>query len=227
MWQMHPGVAEALGLAQAETEKLFDVLAELEMERSAMPQVFGPDGQLDQAAMDEMRRRQQEFQQRQEEALASLLGPDGPQRYREYENTRGARMEAANLGQTLQAKNTPLTEVQSRALTDIFVAEAQRQRDEAQAMQRQLQAGANSPEDVARMRQASLDLQAERNRRILDAARGHLTAQQLEVLQSEFDHQLAMNRAATRLLMQQGGGQAGFVAIQAGGVTNVAVAAGP
>lgn len=234
MWQMYPGLAEALGLAPADAERLLDALADAEVERSAAPAVLRSNGQLDPAALEELRRRQDEHTRRQDEVLAAILGPEGPARFREYEGTRGARTEVASVAQALQARQAPLDEAQSRALTDIFIAEVQRQQQESREMVQRFAAQA-SPEDALRVQEASLDLAAERNRRILEAARGHLTAQQLQLLQEEFNHQVAMNRATMRMLLQQrelqGAAMPGpVVALPSPGLASggaVAVAVGP
>lgn len=205
MGQTYPGLAEALGVSQEEADKLLDLLVDMQLERNAgMPPISSDGRPPDRAQIEEMMRQQRQVAQRQDQAIEDLLGPGGLQRFREYEQTRAARIQAQTLQQTLQAANAPLDEAQSKAVTDALIAENRRQQEEMQVLARQFTGAAQTPEERARQQQAAFDMQAEHHRRIVEAVRPYLSARQTETLQAYFEQQLAMNRAMNRLLQQRG-----------------------
>lgn len=201
--QNYPGLAEELGLAPEQADKLMDLLADLQLERNASAAItFTADGQLDPAAMDEMTRRNRELQQRQDEQISALLGSAGLQQFRAYEETRAPRMQAQTVRRMMESAGMPLTDAQMRPLTDVYIAEQRRQTEEMQGMLRQIAPAAGA----ARMQQIderNTQLQEERNRRLLEVARGHLTAPQLERFEATLRQQLVMTQATSRMLRQQ------------------------
>src|SRR5690606_17001564 len=137
--QNYPGLAEELGLAPEQADKLMDLLADLQLERNASAAItFTADGQLDPAAMDEMTRRNRELQQRQDEQISALLGSAGLQQFRAYEETRAPRMQAQTVRRMMESAGMPLTDAQMRPLTDVYIAEQRRQTEEMQGMLRQI-----------------------------------------------------------------------------------------
>jgi len=199
--QNYPDLAEELGLTPEETGELFDLLAEYQFESTSSTIFLAEGGQPDQAAIEEMTRRSQDIQRRQNEALSSMLGAARFEQWKGYQQTQGARVQVAQWGRTLQSAGMPLTATQMRPLTTAYIAEQRRQRDEVQTMARDF--AQMGPQEQIQMREMSLERQAESNRRMLDVARSHLNAQQLEALQTSMDQQLAMSRAFMRAQQQQ------------------------
>ena len=199
--QNYPDLAEELGLTVEEANKLFDLLTEYEFEINSSEFSLGDGGQPDQAAIEEMRRRSQDILRRQDEALSSMLGTVRFGQWKGYQQTLGARVQVAQWERTLQSAGMPLTQAQSRPLTNAYIAEQRRQREDALAMAGDIRQ--MGPQERLRMQEASLDGQVESNRRMLDVARSHLTAQQLESLQASMDQQLAMSRSFMRAQRQQ------------------------
>lgn len=199
--QMYPGIAEELGLSAEETSKLFDLLAEFQMQQNEtmIPIVNGE--QPDPAAMEEMGRRSQEMRRRQDEAVASLLGTGRAQQFKDFQETQSARVQASNIARNLQGTGQALSRTQERELTSAFVTEQRREREEMAAMARNVSMA--TPADQARMLEQNFERQAQRNRRILDAAKPHLSDTQLQSLQETLDQQLAMNRASSRMFQRQ------------------------
>lgn len=199
--QNYPGLAEELGLTPAQTQEVFDLLAELQLERTSATFSLTAGGQPDQAAVTEMLRRNQELQRQQDERIAALLGPAGLERFKGYEETRSSRMQAQSVRRTMESAGVPLSDTQMRPLTDAYIAEQRRQRNDMESMMREIsQPGAGGQQ---RALELNMELQEARNRRLVEVARSHLTAQQLERFEASLDQQLAMNRASRRLMQAQ------------------------
>ena len=202
MDQNYPGLVEALALTPEQGDKLMDLLAELQLERTANPIRITADGQVDPAAMEEMTRRNQQLQQRQDQQITDLLGSAGLQQFRAYEETRSPRMQAQNVRRMMESAGMSLSDAQMRPLTEVYIAEQQRQREEIQAALRQFPAAAGS-DRIQQIEERNLQLQEERNRRLLEVARGHLTAPQYERFEATLEQQLVMTRASSRMMRQQ------------------------
>jgi hypothetical protein len=199
MLQNYPGLADELGLSRAEADELFNLLAEHQLDMTSVAMQVGPDGQVDPQAMRLMAQNRQEAQRRQEEAVASLLGSRHAQ-WQDYQQTRPARQQVMNIGRTLDAIGAPLSDAQRRPLVAAYVAEQKRQQQERTGMR---EAAARGPQDPAQMLEENFRRQSESNRRILDAAAGHLSAEQLDTLRASMEQQLAMNRASSRMMREQ------------------------
>lgn len=200
--QNYPGLIDALGLSPEEAGRLYDLLAEQQLEMSDVSMLAATVNGVapDPVAMEESGRRRLEMQRRHDDALTSMLGGRYPQ-WQDYQQTRGARQQVVQLGRTMEGAGLPLTAEQSRSLTDAYIAEQRRMRDERQQLMASLTQGGAM--DQNRMREEQLKLQAESNRRTLDAARPHLNAPQYAALQASLEQQMTMNRASSRMLQQQ------------------------
>lgn len=200
--QNYPGLAEELGLTPEQADKLMELLAELQVDRNASPITLTADGQVDPAALQALTRRNQQLQQRQDEQVAALLGSAGLQQFKAYEETRASRMQAQTIRRMMESAGTPLTDAQMRPLTEVYIAEQRRQIEERQALAQQLSPAAGAA-GLQQLEERNLQLQEERNRRLLEAGRGHLSGQQLERLEVTLQQQLVMSRATSRMLRQQ------------------------
>lgn len=193
----HPGLAEELGLTPEEADKLFDLLAENQMERSAMIR-----GNVeDVAAVQRMIQDQEEMQRKLEESIGSLLGDARLAQYKEYMPTQAPRMQAVQLARTMESLGRPLSDAQLKPLTAAYIAEQARQRQDAEGLARELRQG--GVPDMQRLEELSFRRQQESNRRLVDAVRPHMDARQLEMLQSTLEQQLTISRATTRAMQAQ------------------------
>jgi hypothetical protein len=204
--QGYPGLAEAMGLSPDETDRLFDIIAENQLEQQSSAIILSSNGQVDQTQIAEMARNNQMMQTKLEESIRGQLGDARFAQWQDYQtNQRPARMQVAQYGRTLEAAGVPLNSAQMRPLTELMVAEQARRRAEQMAMVRQLPQNSSQPMDSsvqARLQEESLKLQADSNKRLLDAAAAHLDARQIEALKASFEQQLAMSRASSRLLRE-------------------------
>jgi hypothetical protein len=201
--QTYPGLIEELGLTPDEADRLFDLLAESQMEMNDVSMLAATINGVppDPAAMEDSSRRRQEMQRRQDEQLTAMLGSSRYAQWQDYQQTRAPRMQAMQLGRTLEGIGAPLTSEQSRSLATAYIAEQKRMRDENLRMVNASRT--TTPMDQERLMEERFKLQADSNRRIIDAARPHLNSRQLEALQASLDQQLTMNRASSRMLRQQ------------------------
>lgn len=201
--QNYPGLVEELGLTPEEADRLFDVLAENQLEMNDVSMLAATINGVppDPSALEDASRRRTEMQRRQDEQLMAMLGSARFSQWQDYQQSQGARLQVAQLGRTLDGIGMSLSPEQSRPLVAAYVAEQKRQRDENQRMFANVQQ--LGPADQARMMEERHKQQAESNRRIVDAAKPHLSSQQIEALQASLDQQLVMSRATSRMLRQQ------------------------
>ena len=205
--ERYPGLAEELGLSPEQADRLFDLLAEHQLESTSTPLIVGANGQIDQTQLQERQRQQQELRARQDAALTAMLGDARMDKWREYQQTQAPRQQVMQLGRTLDAMGMPLSAAQRRPLTEAMVAEQTRQRQEQMAMSRELAAslgpgGPRDPQTQARLQEENFRRQADSNRRLLDVAATHLTPRQLELYRSQLESQLTVNRVSTRVLRE-------------------------
>lgn len=215
--QRYPGLAEELGLTKEEADRLFDLLAENQLDQTGVMMALpvGANGAPDIAAMEDLNRRRQELLRQHEQELQTELGGNRYAQWQEYQQTLGPRQQVVQLGRTLDSAGVPLSSDQSRPLIAAYAAEQKRQTED---LRRLLGSGPISPADQQRFQEERLQVQAESNRRLVEAARSHLNARQVEALQASLDQQLAMNRASNRMMeiqrQAQGANAAPATAIQ-------------
>jgi hypothetical protein len=187
-------VAEELGLTEQEVEQLFDLLAERQVGGN-LPVMAGPDGRVDQQAMEEASRMRRDAQRKQEEALQALLGPARQPKWQEYQLSLSARSRATQMSGMLASSGHPLSETQLRPLTKALIAEEKYVRD-TQGGNRMQPVNAES---AMRVQEESINRQEESNRRYLEVAAAHMTARQLSLVKEVLEQQIAMSRASARL----------------------------
>lgn len=199
------GMAEELGLSQAEADKLLDLLAEQQMDMSGNFALLGAD-QKDPAAMQESMRKQQESLRQRDEAIAALLGPSKNAQWRQYQQNAPVRSRVTSMNNTLSQAGLGLNAGQQKSLQGVLAAQMQNQNQEFAALARGVDtrtaAGRAQVEDALRNRQA------ESNRRVLADAQSILNEQQLVVLRAQLEQQEALNRAMARARERAGDVQA-------------------
>jgi hypothetical protein len=140
-----------------------------------------------------------------------LLGPAKAVEFEEYQKSMPARSELMMISQQLEGVETPLTDTQRSRLLDALVEERER-------VPQPSYADGTRPED---MRKAYDDWQSDYEKRVSDAARGILTAQQLDTYneyqqwQREMRQQFAAQGPGGGPRMR---GNATFMPAPAGGV---------
>lgn len=204
--QNFPGLLDALQLSPEEGNKVFDLLAAHQMEQSelALPMLAA---NPDQAAIEQRSRMQNELRQRQQSEMASLLGSRYSQ-WETYQQDRNAHVQVAQLGRNLDSTGQALSAAQTRSLVAALAPEQRRTTQQLQSMSASLAMTASSDpqsraQGQARMMEEQLRMRAESNQRMLDAARSHLNAAQLETYRNMMDSQITMLRLSMRAAQEQ------------------------
>jgi hypothetical protein len=184
--QTYPGLKEALGLSDKEADRIFQAIAENTMSTADQIASLSKPGEM----IENMRRQTE----KQNEAIHALLGDAKFAEFNEYQQTRPARNQARTFGNTLTAAGTPMTDSQSRALTNALIAEQQRQRQQP-PIPRPPADPSNPQSQTAQLMAAAQERQAENNRRVLEAASSALSATQIETLRQQFEREDAARRS--------------------------------
>jgi hypothetical protein len=175
-----------LGLSEAETNKLFDVMARQQLDLTADAAGLLAGTVTDPNAMRESQRKVDEKTRANEAELAALLG-DKYRSFQEYQATAAARQQVTQLQNMLGSANA-LTESQSKALVKAFsVVQA---RTLAEQRNAPAIAGSNSKE----MLENQLKVVDENNRRLLEASSQHLTIAQYDIYKRQLEQQSSMLR---------------------------------
>jgi len=163
----YPDIGEELGLSQAETTVLLDLLQQQATLLAGVPNDYTGGDELFRQEID---RAGKEIRRMQAAELEALLGSGRFQRWQEYQPTLNARREVARL----PMKEMPLTAEQSRSLVTTIIAERRNAGTNAQSR-------SALPDSRARLEQEERDLQAMEasNARVLQAARTYLSERQL------------------------------------------------
>jgi hypothetical protein len=195
--QNYPGLAEELGLNANETDQLFELLAQNQMEQSATLTMVLNGGQPDQAAMAEANRNRQALQRQLTDSLQNMLGDARYSQWQNYQRTQGQRVQASSYATQLAQAGVPMSTSQNKALVDVLIAEQRSM--QADTVQLGRMVDPSNPATRADAQKALADRRAQSNQRILDAAAGTLTPQQINVLREQFAQQEAITRAQERV----------------------------
>jgi len=182
----NPLLARELGISEQEADKVFDLMAEGQLRQEALAaDLIARGNTADAATVDEMRRQQQAQEQQDKNSLAALLGQAGYEKLQYVEETQAARTRIVNMTNLLAQSGQPMSTDQALSLTRVMADEQKREEKESQELRASGTYGQVSQVDRA----------VEGDRRILDAASGFLSAQQLQTIRTRFEQRQAMERA--------------------------------
>lgn len=182
----YPDVGAELGLSEAETSKLFDVLMRQQLDVGADATSLLAGTISDPGAMREAQRKVDEKTRASEAELAALLG-DKYKSFQEYQATSAARQQVSQL-QTMLGSANALSESQSKALVKAFAAV--QARTLAEQRNGPAMAGGNAQE----MLESQLKMVEDNGRRLLEASSPHLTIAQYEIYKRQIEQQAGMLR---------------------------------
>lgn len=171
--EMYPGVGRELGLAPAELEKFFDVLARQQSDRAAETMAISDSQPQDAAARQELQRKLAQLQQTSEAEVKSTLGGKYPQ-WQEYQKTLPTRRQVGELQVSLGSGANALSDSQARPLITALAAEQTRIQEDRRIVQQPVATNAQA------RREAQQQRRSEEIKRLLNAAASYLTPQQLE-----------------------------------------------
>lgn len=216
--RMHPDLRSALQLQPEEADKLLELLAEQQLEFTAlMPP--GRNGRPEDLA--EMQKRRDQIRQEFEARIAQTFGDTKLEQWQQYQKTLGARSQIRDLRVELAEAGIPLRESQIEPLVSSLAAEQQRRAQESQNYRAQLNAlGNTTPANRIMSLEQELERTAEYHRRLHDAAAPYLSREQLRRFDQNLDRQLQMQRAALEMMRAQ------QAAIERGDIPAPSVSAG-
>jgi hypothetical protein len=163
------GLADELGLAPAEADALFDLLAEHELNVNASSAELA--AALGDSSVRQVNNTMQEIIQRRDAAIAAQLGSVKYAQWQQYGQNSPARSQADAMRSALAQANQPLSPVQLKSLSAVLVTEFRRQREERTAGSTQ---------------------------RLLAAVAPVLSAGQLAIVGAQMEQQESMSRALMR-----------------------------
>lgn len=193
--RQYPGLLDDMALNADDADRLFDLLAEQQIEMSSFQLAAGAQGQRDLA------RNRVELRDQQQQQVASLLGPGRFAQWQEYQGNRPAYQQVEQLDQLLEGTgNMALSTSQTRALRQVYVQELKLSRETTQATRGAAAQGGAQPR---RSPEERLALQAGNNSRLLEAAQLHLDATQFEALKTSLEQQLIVRRISEQFTRER------------------------
>lgn len=202
--RMYFDLQSKLGLTDAQTSDLFDLLADQQTAGFKGPRNPDPEAAREYWEAEQARRKT---------AIEDLLGPAKAAEFADYQKSMPARSELMMISQQLEGVETPLNDDQRTRLLDALVAERDR-------IPTPNYSDGQSPED---MRKAYDQWQSDYEKRVADAARSILTSTQYET----YDEYQQWQREMREQFAKQGPGggppvrmrgNAAFMSAPAGGV---------
>jgi len=193
--QRNPLLALELGISEEQADKIFDLMAEGQLRQDSQQLELRASGNMDAAAIEGMNRQQVAQQQKDQNTLAAMLGPEKYRQLEEIQQTNTARVRMVNIKTLLAQSGQPLSTDQALSMTRVM-ASAQ-QREEREMAQLRSSGQWNQVPEVERA--------AEGDRRILESAAGILTAQQLEAVRAQFEKRQEMERATGTVTLRARG----------------------
>ena len=177
--KMYFDLQSKLGLTDAQTSDLFDLLADQQAAGFKGPRNRDPEAARDYWEAEQARRKTQ---------IEDLLGPGKAAEFADYQKSMPARSELMMISQQLEGVETPLTDSQRSRLLDALVEERDR-------IPMPTTPDGTPPEDA---RKAYDDWQTDYEKRVADAARSILTSEQLNTYNEyqQWQHELRQQFAA-------------------------------
>lgn len=188
---LYPGLAAALNLSREESERLFDLLADQQIQEIEQP-IFAEWETTNPPAYQEAQRRLQERQQQQQADLEMQLGPATYEKWTAYRQTLGERQTVVSLQSSLALAGAPMSVDQTEAALAALIAQGGRQ---SAALAAQDSADANASPASDRW---FAQLQDE-HERMLAAMKPVLTPEQYAHFEKQLADELAMGRASAQL----------------------------
>lgn len=218
--QNYPGLVEELGLTPEEAEKLFELLAEYQLEGSIVPMPLVPGQPVDLAALQQAQQARTDVERRQEAALSSLLGDARYVQWQEYGRNQPAFLQVVQFNRSLETAGiAPLSEAQQRSVRAALIAERRREEDiQSKLVSEFLQGPGADPSRMQELVEGSLKQHSDRIDRILETAGRHLDARQMERLKATLEQELIVRREQVRAGLQRA--QAQGVALAAPAMGN-------
>lgn len=194
--RMYPGLGNEIDLAERETERFIDVLAEHRLSANIEINTViasEPSASLRNA---QIARLQEEASQRLDDEVREYLGSERYARWQTYQSSLPARTElTATVARMLGEPSTGVIAAsQLDSVVSVMLAEERRRATETRQLLQS--AGVIDPSSRPRVQEALLSLRESSNRRILDSAATVLSSDQLSKLRVKLQAPIEATRAA-------------------------------
>lgn len=193
--QRNPLLARELDISEEQADAIVDIIAQGQLRADALQLELRAGGDMDAAAIEDMRRQHEAQQQQVQNTLTSMLGPEKYGQLEAIRQTETARVRMANVRTVLAQSGQPLSTDQALAMTRVM-ASAQQREEKEMAQLRSSGQWSQVPE---------VDRAAEGDRRILEDAAGILTAQQIDAVRAQFEKRQEMERATGTVTLRARG----------------------
>jgi hypothetical protein len=191
----NPLLARELGISEEQADAIFDIMAQGQLREDSQQLELRARGNMDAAAIEEMKRQQEAQRQQDQNTLTAMLGPEKYGQLEEIQQTEIARVRMVNLKTLLAQSSQPLSTDQALSMTRVMASEQQREEKEMQQLRSSGQWN----------QVPQVDRAVEGDRRILENASGILTAQQLETVRAQFEKRQAMERTSGTVTLRARG----------------------
>jgi hypothetical protein len=208
----YPDLAQELQISSEQADRLLTLLAEQQlrhMQQQSSPALADEPPKL--AELADMQRKWQQQQQADEAELASLLGDDMLNAWKEYQSTLDAGHQVEELRSVLASRGIPLPDGQTKPLLKAF-ADQQRSAQEwiTESQSGQVAGDVTGPgfrvtnlQEQADWQERQLERTARDHERLRDAVAPFLTREQLEVFTENQNAQLKMQQMQIRMMRAQ------------------------
>jgi len=185
----NPGLAETLGLSENEANRLFELMAESQLQSSL--EISRSSVSTGSPALPDLLNTVRRQGVSQEESIRTLIGSGKYEELLEYRRSvRPTLVQIDNFGTMLTAAGQPLSTAQSMALRAAIGEVLQRPRQQSFVPS----SSATTPRTMTQILKEGQFRQEATNSRLLEAAAPHLSAAQLEVLRKQFEQQATQIR---------------------------------
>lgn len=201
--QNYPDLAEGVGIPADQADRLLDLLAAQQVD--PVQEFFPVGDKNDPEAVARWQRKMEEKQRTDRAAVAELLGPDGQQRWTDYQNSLGARFRVRQLNTELEASGAPLRQDQLKPLQQALATADEQMRKAWLADAERLQALGQSPAaaEQLKVQEETLKRMSEHNELMRNSVSQILSREQLDAYKEIQDRELQMMEAQLRIQRAQ------------------------
>jgi hypothetical protein len=196
MQRAYADLALFTNLSDAETEQLFDLLAEQAMRSMEQRPRFGRMRPPNEDDVREMQRVFEEQRKHNEAEIAALLGPKYNE-WQQYQQDGWARAQVSNLRQALALSDEPLRTEQVKQLVDVIAREQQQLAPRAQGLNMGA-TGRPTAEMMARWTEERIQQTKQAHERIRLAASSLLSPSQYEQLRRQQEQEIKLQELHAR-----------------------------
>jgi hypothetical protein len=197
----YPGLIEELGLSDDEAAQLIDLIADYQLKASANVVWSAGESEASSKLVEEASKTSEQLNLQMEAAIKAQLGDGKYALWKKYQSERMARVMADGYIRSLESRGLPVSRDQSVKVVNSMIAEQARIVQDAKSARN----GQDQSQDEQQAAESMLERQKDNDLRLIASAAPYLSAQQLQVLQTELEER---TRAAEDRVRQRFSNQA-------------------